>query len=81
MEEEGLNIQDKIADVLDTEKISESLNDAVGKVRSRVLEALDKIVDKESTAEVSFEDLGLEVGEGKRYGATGSIKISVHTLR
>jgi len=80
MEEEGLSLQDKIADILDTENFSETLNDAVETVRSRIMEALDKVSDKESSAEISFEDLGMNVGE-KRYGATGSIKISLHTVR
>ena len=80
MEEEGLSLQDKIADILDTENFSETLNDAVETVRSRIMEALDKVSDKESSAEISFEDLGVNVGE-KRCSATGSIKISLHTVR
>jgi phenylpyruvate tautomerase PptA (4-oxalocrotonate tautomerase family) len=71
-EEEKLTLVDKISD---------AISDATESFRDTVNDVLDRITGKESSISVNLEDVGLQVGEEQRFGATGSIKISLSLLK
>ena len=79
--EEEMSLYDKIADALDFEGISDAVNSARDNVRNAISDMVDKFVGKESSFSIDFEDVGLQVGEERRFGATGSIKVSLSTFK
>jgi hypothetical protein len=72
MEEEGISWYDKVSD---------AVNEATENARSVINDVFDRISGKESSVSIDLEDVGLNLGEDKRYTATGSIKVSLTTLK
>jgi hypothetical protein len=72
MEEEGISWYDKVSD---------AMNEATENVRGAINDVFDRISGKESSVSIDLEDVGLNLGEDKRYTATGSIKVSLTTLK
>lgn len=72
MEEEGISWYDKVSD---------AVNEATENVRDVINDVFDRISGKESSVSIDLEDVGLNLGEDKRYTATGSIKVSLTTLK
>ena len=72
MEEEGISWYDKVSD---------AVNEATENVRGAINDVFDRISGKESSVSIDLEDVGLNLGEDKRYTATGSIKVSLTTLK
>ena len=72
MEEEGISWYDKVSD---------AVNEATENVRGAINDVFDRISGKESSVSIDLEDVGLNLGEDKRYTATGNIKVSLTTLK
>jgi len=63
------------------DKVSDSWNAAVDNAKKTVDDLFDRVAGKESSISIDLEDVGLDLGEGRKYTATGSVKLSLSMLK
>ena len=63
------------------DKVSDAINEATESARDTINDILDKVTGKESSLEVNLDDVGLALGEEKKYSATGNIRVSLSFLK